>query len=269
MQTTPSTLNPGALVLGPRAGGASAAADFGSVQFRDFWQALSMAREAVRQVPESEAFAAAQALSNQLAQLIELQTLEARRIGGRVAAEAETHARFLKAALADEVLLAADWPGRAYWGQLLLEARLFRTTQAGEKVFEAIDQILVTRDASQRDLARLYLYVLSLGFQGRYRGADDIDCLGDYRRELYQFIYQRPADLHGRDRTLSPGAYASTLGHVRPGKLRRFSRSRVVLALVMVGLLALSQVLWLWRSWPVRRALDEVVGQALASGWLG
>lgn len=266
MLTSPSMST---TTLVPEARGAGAAIDTGSAQFRDFWSVLALARDAARQVAESEAAVAAQGLSNQLVQLIELQTLEARRLGGRAAAEAEMHARYLKAALADEVLLSAEWAGRAHWGSVLLEGRLFRSANAGDKVFDDIEQILHARDPSQRNLARLYLAVLSLGFQGRYRGAGDAERLAEYRRELYQFIFQRPADLQGRDRTLSPGAYASTLTHLRPERLRRMSRWWVVLGLLVVGLLALSQVLWMWRSWPVRRVLEDVVAAALSAGGLG
>lgn len=41
--------------------------------------------------------------------------------------------------------------------------------------------------------------------------------------------------------------------------LRRFWRWRRALSLALAGLvlLAASQVLWLWHSWPVRDALDE------------
>jgi type VI secretion system protein ImpK len=238
--------------------------DLLSAQFRDFFAVLDRARRAVRHVAESEAAAAAQALSTQLAQLIELQTLEARRVGGASGADAEVHARFLKAALADEVLLHADWAGRAHWRHVLLEATLFRTSQAGDKVFADIDQLLSVREPSQRNLARLYLYVLALGFQGRWRGTGTTEPIADYRRELFQFIYQRHPELQGRDKGLSVGAYASTLSYLAARRLPRLSRWWMVLLLVLLGLLAASELVWLWQSWPVRRQLDGPAVVALA-----
>ncbi len=252
-----------------RAASPAGGVDFPSAQFREFYGVLALARDAARQVGESEAVAAAQSLSTQLAQLIELQTLEARRIGGRSAAELESHARFLKAALADEVLLSADWAGRNHWRHVLLEAQLFRTSLAGDKVFDEIEQILSQREPSQRNLARMYLHVLSLGFQGRFRGSPQLAPIADYRRELFQFIYQRPADLQGRDRALSRGAYASTLSHVAAQRLRRMSRWWLVGALTLVGLLTVSELLWLWQSWPVRKSLEGMGALVQAVGLVG
>lgn len=248
---------------------ASTGADFASVQFRDFYGVLVLARDAARQVTEAEAAAAAQALSNQLIQLIEMQTLEARRVGGRSAADLEYCARFLKAALADEVLLSADWAGRPNWRHVLLETHLFRSSQAGDKVFDDIDQILSQREPSQRNMARLYMHTLSLGFQGRFRGSEQLDKIADYRRELYQFIYQRPADLQGQDRTLSRSAYASTLSHLVAQRLPKMNRWWLMGGLALLALLVISELVWLWQSWPVRRALDGLTAMTRSSGIMG
>ena len=262
--TTTSPLS--SLLAQARGSSLAGGIDFPSAQFRDFYGVLDLACQAVRQVGDSEAAAAAQALSNQLIQLIELQTLEARRIGGRSGADTEVHARYLKAALADEVMLTTDWAGRTHWRHVLLEANLVHTSSAGEKVFEEIEQILAQREPAQRPLARLYLSVLSLGFQGRYRETPSLDKIADYRRELFQFIYQRAPDLRGRDRTVSPSAYASTLSHLSARRLPRFSRRWVMSLLVVLGLLAVSEVLWLWQSWPVRQAIGAAIRPALSIG---
>lgn len=246
------------LVPRPRSSANAAQGDLASAQFRDFYGALAAACQAVRQLGEADAEVASRALSDQLLQLIELQTLEAHRIGGRSGVDAEGHARYLKAALADERLIATEWAGRPYWRPVLLEARLFNTSLAGEKVFEEIDRLLAQRDPVQRPVARLYLSALSLGFQGRYRASATLAPVADYRRELFQFIFQREPDLQGRERTVSPAAYASTLSHVKPRRLPRLSRGVVVLVLTLLALLAVSQVLWLWQSWPVRQAVDAV-----------
>ncbi len=235
-------------------GGASEGVDLASVQFRDFYDALSRAAQAATRFGDGEAKAAAETLSRQLCQLIELQSLEARRIGGKAGIEAEVQGRFLKAALADEVLLNTEWAGRTYWRHVLIEATLFKSSYAGERVFDDLDQLLREREASRRPLGRLYLYLLSLGFQGRYRGLKQ-DKIAEYRRELFQFVYLRPADLQGRDRTLTEQAYASTLSHLKAGRLPRFNRMGLVAALALLMLLGLSELLWLWLSWPVRNAL--------------
>lgn len=243
--------------LGSRAPAQPAdAADLPSAQLREFYDALRQACDALPRVNIREAPAAVQTLGDQLTQLIELQTLEARRLSGRIGADNEMHARYLKAALADELLITADWTGRVQWRQALLESRLFRSSHAGEKVFTDIDALLAQRDPAHRPIARLYLGVLSLGFQGRYRGTGSLDRIAACRRELFQFIYQRAPDLHGRDRTLSPAAYASTLTHLQARRLPRLSRRWVATLLTLLALLVISQALWLWQSWPVRKAIE-------------
>lgn len=235
-------------------GTAAEAVDLASSQFRDFYDVLARAAQAVRRLGEDEARSAADALSRELCQLIELQSLEARRSGGKGGADADAQGRFLKAALADEVLLNTDWAGRAYWGHVLVEATLFKSSHAGDRVFQDLDQLLREREPARRNVARLYLYLLSLGFQGRYRGQPQ-DRIAEYRRELFQFVYQRPADLQGRDRTLSAQAYDSTLTHLAAGRLPRLNRFGLLVLLGMLVLLGVSELLWLWVSWPLRSAL--------------
>ncbi|QJE01572.1 DotU family type IV/VI secretion system protein [Massilia forsythiae] len=242
-------------VRAPAGAAANEGVDLASSQFRDFYDVLARAAHAVVRLGEDEARGAAEALSRQLCQLIELQSLEARRVGGKGGAEADLQGRFLKAALADEVLLSTDWAGRDYWRHVLVEATLFKSSYAGERVFQDLDQLLREREPARRNVGRLYLYLLSLGFQGRYRGLAQ-DKIAEYRRELFQFVYQRPADLQGRDRTLSAQAYESTLLHLTAGRLPRLNRFGLLVLLGMLILLGLSELLWLWVSWPVRSALE-------------
>jgi type VI secretion system protein ImpK len=54
------------------------------------------------------------------------------------------------------------------------------------------------------------------------------------------------------------------VSHVAPRKLPTVSRWTVILMLAAVSLLAISEMLWLWQSWPVRDALhaDPVTGRS-------
>jgi type VI secretion system protein ImpK len=225
-------------------------------QFRAFYGEVSKAQMRALEMRETDADSAAQSVSKHLEGLIELQTLESKRDGNRFELESVADARYLKAALADEILLNSDWIGRSRWTEHLLEASLFRTSIAGEKVFTRIEQVLSSREPSLRPLASLYLSALALGFQGKYRGVQDAPKFAGYRQELFQFIYQKRADLSGRDRVLSPQAYGSTLSHIEARKMPSLSRWSVVVLMAFVALLALSEILWLWQSWPVRQVLD-------------
>lgn len=236
--------------------------DLPSAHFRAFYDALVEAREVALACSEAEAAATAQLLSKRLIQIIELHTLEMRRLGGRAVMDTEVQARYLKAALADELMLNTDWVGRHAWRHVLLEAQLFRSSVAGDKIFDDIDLLLRVREPAQRAVARLYLHALALGFQGRWRGGGDMHRLAQYRRELFEFVAQREPALGGVDRPLSPQAYSSTLGHLARRRIPRLSRWSLVVILIALFLLGVSEMLWLWRSWPVRDVLNQVVAHA-------
>lgn len=225
-------------------------------QFRVFYDEVSKAQSRAIEMRETDANLAAQSVSKHLENLIELQTLESKREGNRFELESIADARYLKAALADEMLLNMQWIGRDRWTDHLLEASMFRTSVAGERVFERIEELLSSREPSLRTLAGIYLSALALGFQGKFRGLEDRGRFDSYREELYQFVYQRRPDVSGRDRVLSERAYSSTLSHIEPRKMPTMSRWSLVFLLAIVGVLAVSEMLWLWQSWPVRTALQ-------------
>lgn len=204
---------------------------------------------------------AAQQVQKHLRGVIELQELQARRQAGRAAAALAEPVRYLKAALADEILLQREWAGRGAWERCLLEARLFRSSVAGEKVFTEIERVLSEREPAQRPLARLYLFALALGFQGRWRGQPEAGGLQGLRAELYQFVYQRQPD-PARPGPLVPQAYAHTLSHLAPRRRRPLGRGAVAWTLTLLALLALSELLWLWPTWSLRQpggaAVQEV-----------
>lgn len=238
--------------------------DLAMEQFRAFFDELVKAQRRVSDVPDTDPDEAAQGMSRHLLNVLEIQTLQSRRDSTRFDIENVADARYLKAVLADELLLNTQWAGRERWTSYLLESALFRTNIAGDLVFKKIEALLSDREPSRREIARLYLFALAMGFQGRFRGAgEQADArLRSYREELYEFIYQRRTDLGGRDRVVSESAYTNTLSHIAPRKLPTVSRWSVMALLVVAALLAISEILWLWQSWPVRQALhgDTVVG---------
>jgi type VI secretion system protein ImpK len=233
-----------------------------TTQFRAFLGELMTAQARWPALPDTSGELAAQGMNRHLLNLLEIQTLQSRRDSTRFEMEEVADGRYLKAVLADEILLNTDWAGRDHWSGHLLESTLFRTNVAGDQVFRRIEQLLLDREPSRRNIARLYLFTLALGFQGRFRGADADTRLRSLREELYEFVYQRRPDLGGRDRVVSESAYAYTLSHIAPRKLPTVTRWTVVFLLGLIALLAASEVAWLWQSWPVREALraDAVAG---------
>ncbi|SEA61631.1 MAG: DotU family type IV/VI secretion system protein [Paraburkholderia sp.] len=233
-------------------------------QFRAFIGELTNVQTRLADAHDTDPEAAAQGLHRHLLNLLEIQTLQSRRDSTRFEMENVADARYLKAVLADEILLNTPWVGRAHWGAYLLESTLFRTNVAGDLVFTRIEQLLSDREPSRRNIARLYLFALALGFHGRFRGMENDARLRGFREELYEFVYQRRPDLGGRDRVLVDEAYSNTLSHIAPRKLPTVTRWTVIFVLTAVSLLAISEVLWLWQSWPVRDALraDTLIGGA-------
>jgi type VI secretion system protein ImpK len=202
----------------------------------------------------NDANESALAAHRRLRTVIDMQGLQASQQGGRATAAQLDQERYLKAALADELLLSRPWAGQAAWPQHLLETALFGTSVAGDKLLDDMALLLQAREAGQRPLGHLYLSALALGFQGRLRGQDDLRALGALGLQLYQFVYQRLPPVEPGQSVLSPQAYAHTVS--QPVKRRRsFSRWTLQWVASLAVLLVVSQALWLWQTWPLRQAL--------------
>lgn len=226
-------------------------------QFRAFIDEVRNAPARIVDVRETDPELAAVALNQHLQRLIELQSAQSERETSRLEVDNIADARYLKVALADEMLLTMPWPGRDRWTAHLLESAFFGTNVAGDRIFERIDALLAEREPSRRKMARLYLFALAMGFQGRFRGDPALERLTAYSTELFQFVYQRRPDLGGRDRVLDDDTYAHTLSHLAQRNLPPLSRWAMGVMVAVIGLLAVSEILWLSTTWPVREALHH------------
>lgn len=172
--------------------------------------------------------------------------------------------RYLMAALADELLLSRDWPGRSRFTETLIETRLFGSSVAGDVIFERIDAQLAGKADVSPAMAPLYLFAISVGFEGRHRGLKADDALQPLKDALFALIYRREAQLGAKradqidagDRVLSPQAYRYPLSNIVPVRFFRFSRGVLAFIGTMLLLIALSQVAWRWTTAPVRKALE-------------
>ncbi len=213
---------------------------------------------------QSSARAAAEEVCDKLAREIDTQTMEISRIGTPADRAAVEELRYLKAAIADEFLLSRAWPGQSRFAETLIETRLFGSSVSGDKIFEQIDTLLAETSGSAAQMAPLYLFVIAIGFEGRYRGDRADHHLQPLRDALFRKIYRRePALAPGlanqpanADRVLSSQAYRYPLSNIVPVRFFRFSRGFVGFIGVMLLLLILSQVLWRVTSAPVRKALE-------------
>lgn len=168
-----------------------------------------------------------------------------RRRGGESLQQRYQLVQYAMVALADEVFLNLDWRGRDYWYDHLLESRQFDSQNAGVQVFEIIDRLLQER-SSDAGVATVYLYVLTLGFEGKYRDDPDPSALAEYRERLHQHIKRREPEKLAADRPVSSSAYRHTLDQ---GEVQLLPNLRWwVGSLVATGALYLvaSTALWWW-----------------------
>lgn len=209
------------------------------------WTALNMSED---KQPSSMPF------QQQLLSLLERQSINAAQRGGEHGARIYREAQYLMVAYADEFFLhLLTWEGQEAWrGTQLLEVKMFNSQAAGERVFDNLDRLLKQRDPITLELARLYLIILALDFQGKYRNIDDAGQLQSYRRQLFFFITQRdPNELYDylhydTNKRLCPDAYAYTLDASQEKQrwLPSLYKWYILFIVIGIGLLISSTILW-------------------------
>jgi type VI secretion system protein ImpK len=153
-------------------------------------------------------------------------------------------AQFIMVALADEVFLNLEWPGKTYWEGHLLEQRLYNTHSAGQVFFEKLDDLLANKDPVRTDLATLYLNALALGFQGKYRHFNDAAVLASYRDRLFVFINRSQPQLFLQKTYLFPQGYAHTLEGSGAKELPNKRNWYLVFAGIGIAYLLVSYIVW-------------------------
>jgi len=242
-------------------------------QLQEFYREVLRLRERVakgtwvfedgERAADPEAGSSPSAVWRSLVSLLERQALDAGRSGGDFAVEVYRRAQYAMAALADEVFLHVDWMGREAWREHLVETRLFGSHRAGEELFERIEELLRDRDVVYAELGRVYLMVLGLGFQGKFRGRENAAReLEGFRRRLFRFVFGRdPEAVRGKER-LVPQAYSVTLAEGTGGTLPHLRPWLWAIGVLLALWLAGSHLLW-------RRAIHDlkpIVGEILDTG---
>jgi type VI secretion system protein ImpK len=200
------------------------------------------------------------AIWRKLLTLLEKQALEAGREGGDVALAVYRRAQYAMAALADETFLHVDWIGREAWRKNLLETRLFGTHTAGSELFDRIDELLRERDPVNNELARVYLAVLALGFQGKFRGQSDADQdLTGYRRRLFRFIFGREPQAVRGNEPLVPQTYTATRDERHAVELPYLRPWILAFIFTIVAWLAASEVIWKYAIADIEPLVREII----------
>lgn len=212
-------------------------------------------------------FGARGAIWQELLTLLERQALDAARSGGDIGRELYLQAQYAMAALADEIFLHMDWPGRLAWKENLLEAKLFGTHRAGEVVLERIEAVLRGRDPVYAELARVYLMVLALGFEGKLRGSEEGPALlAAYRRALYRFAFRRDPRVVRGEEPVAPEAYAATVETGPGARLPYLRRWLIGAAVVIVLWIAGGHLVWRHLVADFEPHLDRILTAERADG---
>jgi len=202
-----------------------------------------------------------------LVAVLEQQSLDAGREGGDFGVQYYRGAQYAMAALADEVFINLEWAGSDDWREHLLEAKFFGTHRAGDELFDRIDALLKARDAVYRELARIYLMVLALGFQGKYRDHPQAETRIEwYRFRLFGFIYARePKVLQDADRVV-PQAYSATLDGAAISRLPYLKPWIWTIAVVIVVWIAGAHLIWRNAVSQISKNVDVIVPPSVGGG---
>ena len=204
--------------------------------------------------------ATAEQIQRALRDLIERQTQAVLRRGDPREQRRFREVLYVMVALADEVFLQLDWPGKEYWSSHLLEEYAFYSHDAGTRFFENAQQLLGSRDPLRADVATVYYLALTLGFRGRFRDLQNSAQIEHLQHQLFTSLFQRNPGL-GSEVRLFPGAYENTLRDRPPRLLPQLRPWLVSLAAVAILYVAASHAIWAFGSAPVATALDELAAR--------
>lgn len=195
-------------------------------------------------------------LSSRLRDRLEAQARELRDSGGDRLSRAHRLARYVMAALTDELLiLDLGWEGKEVWLDFLLEQKLFGTCAAGRDFFVHAERLVESRsrDGLYADLAGVFLVALQLGFQGRHRGPHGGAALRQIRLRLLRFIAAcRPPQVSAEAHPF-PQAYVRPVSAGEQSRLAPMGRWYRFGALGLGAYLLISTAVWMTAVAPLTR----------------
>lgn len=104
----------------------------------------------------------------------------------------------------ERVSLLHHWESVHVWQAYLLQKRYFRTTHAGVRFFEALEEL----EADNLDVLELYFLCLCMGFKGKYNQKPNDPELAEIRQQLFRVLegagWAAPIQT---DKLLFPAAY--------------------------------------------------------------
>jgi type VI secretion system protein ImpK len=152
---------------------------------------------------------------------------------------------YVLTAVADEVILVQcrTWAHYDEWVDRPLEAVLYGTRIAGDRIFAAADE-LVARKRSDPGAATAILLALMTGFRGRYQGQDEPARIERLKTQLYALVCRRDYWEDDRAPYDMPDLAASTLDGPSLRRLPMLWPWLVALAALVVAYFPISHLLW-------------------------
>lgn len=198
-------------------------------------------------------------ITSHLVAALEQQSLDFAGRGGNYGTRIFSRIIYVMAAFADDVMLSFPWPGRDDWVRNPLEARLFGSKTAGETIFHDIDDHLRAYQYGRSDIAKAYLMVLALGFEGRYRERDAAPILSDYRRRLFLIAYDREPSIDTAGEVLQGEVYRHTQQGGMPQRMPYVRPWLVGCVIVAVVYVVLTQIIWEFETADLAPKIQSVL----------
>ncbi len=172
-------------------------------------------------------------------------------------------ARYVLCTFADECAGSTPWGGGGLWARDTLLIRFHNETWGGEKVFQLLGK-LAENPAANRDMLELVYVCISLGFEGRFRIAENGKQQLELTRErLFQLITQHGPE---RSKAYSVKWEAAKVEQQSWMSATPFWAFCAVIGLLAVGAFALYSYLLANRSDPAFTAIQSIrIKQAQAA----
>ena len=200
---------------------------------------------------------------DRVCRILDLKQIEFLKIASPSEKEIYEEVRYIYAALADEIFLSEPWSGQQEFINYLIEEKVFLTSEAGEKIFDRIEEVLSSKPEQMIELAELYLQILMIGFEGQYRGRDSENKIEEYIRLLYVYINRKEPGLGNKkseingEQKIDRVHYERILSNLKPVKFFRINRPVFVSLVAIVIFLIVSQIIYVVMTKPLRDVLNS------------
>ena len=219
---------------------------------------VSRHRPDVSQTAEGDAtFQLVESIAQDLRSVLDAQHAHVLSHGGDYALTLYREVQYAMVALADELFLSIPWSGHKLWEANILEQRVFNSHVAGDVIFEKIEQALRTKDPEREDINIVYLYILGLGFKGKF--ADDPEPIDSLKKRLFLLINHYHQRIQSAEYVLCPQAYEALL---EEGQIKQLPNPRVwhgVLFFVVFAALLLSYSFWFEATSEIHAVAHKII----------